>query len=336
MRIVRGKIYTVPDYSMRKLLKNIYCPYSILVLLTALPASATTPVPGPPEKVYPFTFESWTGGCGETSGCGASIPWGEGGDSSDGRIAISFEAPNGIYPIRPARISYRLSRSCPTAGGVDLWKPFDVPLDKLSDVSAHLRTAIETGNHGCPVKPLDAETAASITRLVRLFTLVGGVEVRSHAYTVPQPFDSAWNHNPVNPDIWIDEVGDYPKSALKSRQGGAVETELQMRTDTGRVVMCTILTSSGVAELDEATCRLLIERARFVPGAGPSGYGRYVIRTVWDIAKVPVPFCVGARCKIGPDGRIVESNTFMYKPGPKPVGSCGAPHCAVIPARDER
>lgn|GEM_PF-5122271 len=307
-----------------------------MALLTALPAFASLPPPGPPDKVYPFTFENWTGGCTDSNGCGAHIPWVEGDDASDGRIAISFEAPNGIYPIRPARISYRLTKSCPTAGQVDLWKPFDVPLDRLSDVSAHLKTAIESANHGCPVKPLDSETAVSIDRLVRLFTLVGGVEVKSHAYTVPQPFDSMWNHNPVNPDIWIDEVGDYPKSALKSRQGGAVETELQMRTDTGRVVMCTILVSSGVAELDEATCRLLLERARFVPGAGPVGHGRYVIRTIWDISKVPVPFCVGPRCKIGPDGRIVESQTFIYKPGSKPDGVCETPYCAFIPGRHEQ
>ena len=225
-----------------------------LALLSASAAHASLPPPGPPEKTYPFTFENWTGSCGEISGCGASIPWGAGDDAGDGRIAIGFEAPNGIHPIRPARISYRLSRSCPTAGGVDLWKPFDVPLDRVSDVSAHLGTAIETGNHGCPVKPLDPETAASIDRLVRLFTLVGGVEVKSHAYTVPQPFDSAWNHNPVNPDIWIDEVRDYPESAKQSRQGGAVETELMIRSETGRAVMCTVQYSSGVAALDEATC----------------------------------------------------------------------------------
>ena len=70
--------------------------------------------------------------------------------------------------------------------------------------------------------------------------------------------------------------------------------------------------------------------------AGPPGHGRYVIRTIWDISKVPVPFCVGARCKIGPDGQIVKGQTFMYKPGPKPVGSCETPYCAVIPGRDER
>ena len=307
-----------------------------LALLAAWPASATIPELGPPEKIYPFNFESWTGGCGETSGCGAYIPWGEGDDASDGRIAISFEAPNPIPPTRPARISYRLTKSCATGGQVDLWRPFDVPLDQLSDVSAHLKTAIESANQGCAVRPLDSDTAASIDRLVRLFTLVGGVEVRSHAYTVPQPFDPAWNHNPVNPDIWIDEVGDYPKAALKSRQGGAVETELQMRTDTGRVVMCTILVSSGVAELDEATCRLLLVRARFVPGAGPVGHGRYVIRTIWDISKVPVPFCVGPRCKIGPDGRIVETQTFIYKPGSRPDGVCESPACAFIPGRHEQ
>jgi TonB family protein len=279
-----------------------------LALLTALPASASLPPPGPPEVVRPFTFESWTGGCTETGGCGAFIPWGE------GRITISFEQPRAIPPpLRPARISYRFMTLCPSYGQVDLWQPFEAPLDLAGDVAAHLRTAIENGTSGCPVPPIDDETAASITRLVRLFTLVGGAKVKSHDYTVPAPFDSMWNHNPINPDIWIDEVADYPASPKRSRQGGAVETELTIRSDSGRAVMCTVLNSSGVAALDEATCRLLLRRARFEPGAGPAGISRFVIRTVWDISRVDVPYCTGLRCKVGPDGRPVKGDRFIFK-----------------------
>ena len=302
-----------------------------LALLTAIPASAIPPAIPEPQEVHPFTFEGWTGGCTDMDGCGAYIPWGE------GRIQIVFEAPRAIPPpLRPGRTYYRLTMPCPTAREVDLWKPFDAPLDQASDVAAHLRAAIETGTFGCWVKPLDDETDASITRLVGLFTLVAGVRVQSHDLTVAHPNDSAWNHHSLNPDIWIDEVADYPETAKQSRQGGAVETELAIRSDSGLPIICTVLRTSGVAALDEGTCRLLLRRARFAPGAGPRGHSRYVIRTVWDISKVVVPLCMGTSCKVGPDGRFVKDQTFMYKPGPNPVGVCETPYCTLIPGRHEQ
>lgn len=280
---------------------------ALAALAAAESAVAIPPTISPPEEVRPFTFERWTGGCTDTFGCGAGISWGE------GRLSVSFEAPWPLPPARPARISYRVNITCPLTGQVDLWAPFEAPLAEAGDVAAHLRTAIENGRFACPVPPLDEATVASITRLVRLFTLVGGVEVASYSATKPAPFDSIWNHRPVSPDIWIDEVADYPESARQSRQGGAVETELTIRSESGRVMMCTVLNSSGVAALDEATCRLLLRRARFVPGAGPVGISRYVIRTIWDISKVDVPYCTGLRCRVGPDGQPVKDHEFIFK-----------------------
>jgi hypothetical protein len=32
----------------------------------------------------------------------------------------------------------------------------------------------------------------------------------------------------------------------------------------------------------------------------------------------------------------VKDRTFMYKPGPNPIGDCESPYCAVIPGRNER
>jgi len=64
--------------------------------------------------------------------------------------------------------------------------------------------------------------------------------------------------------------GDYPMEALRRRQQGRVEFELIIGAD-GRPADCRILTSSGSAALDEATCRIMRERPRFAPARDPAG-----------------------------------------------------------------
>jgi TonB family protein len=277
------------------------------LLALSVPASATPPAIGPPDPVHPFTQEEWKGSCGERGGCAASRDWG------NSTIYIRFEAASPGQPwAHGASIDYTLMRPC-DGRTLELSGSLAVPLAEESDVAAHLGTAIESAQGNCARPPLDPATAASVTQLVRHFTLVGGTRVPDYSATKPAPFDSMWNYHPINPDVWIDEVADYPDSAKRSRQGGAVESELTIRSDSGHVIMCTVLGSSGVAELDATTCRLLLRRARFVPGAGPTGISRYVIRTMWDISKIEVPYCTGLRCKVGPDGRPVKADQFIFK-----------------------
>ncbi|MCM8731734.1 energy transducer TonB [Hephaestia sp. GCM10023244] len=70
---------------------------------------------------------------------------------------------------------------------------------------------------------------------------------------------------------------DYPKSARKAGHGGIVTVTLTIAAD-GRVSDCLVARSSGVASLDETTCRLARMRFRYTPARDAAG------RAVPDLA----------------------------------------------------
>lgn len=63
---------------------------------------------------------------------------------------------------------------------------------------------------------------------------------------------------------------DYPMDAVRSRQSGSVVIRFVIGTD-GRVSQCVPLVSSGADLLDKHSCKLLTQRARYLPALGPSG-----------------------------------------------------------------
>lgn len=63
---------------------------------------------------------------------------------------------------------------------------------------------------------------------------------------------------------------DYPKSATVAKQGGTVTAHFSVGTD-GRVTKCRIVKSSGNADIDAATCRLIEQRFRYEPARNKSG-----------------------------------------------------------------
>ena len=63
---------------------------------------------------------------------------------------------------------------------------------------------------------------------------------------------------------------DYPRAALRAGIGGRVEFRFTVGV-TGRVTACTVTRSSGNAELDATTCRLVIKRFRYRPSTDATG-----------------------------------------------------------------
>ena len=63
---------------------------------------------------------------------------------------------------------------------------------------------------------------------------------------------------------------DYPAAAIRNGEQGIVGFRLEIAPD-GRVSDCRILKSSNSAALDEATCRIMLSRARFTPARDGSG-----------------------------------------------------------------
>lgn len=68
---------------------------------------------------------------------------------------------------------------------------------------------------------------------------------------------------------------DYPRAARRAGIGGVVLTRYDIGPD-GRVHRCTVTGSSGNAQLDEATCRLVKRRYRYQPARDANG------EAVWD------------------------------------------------------
>lgn len=65
-------------------------------------------------------------------------------------------------------------------------------------------------------------------------------------------------------------AADYPESALRAREEGAVAYVLDVGAD-GRAATCTITRSSGSTSLDATTCRIMRSRARFTPARDTNG-----------------------------------------------------------------
>ena len=85
-----------------------------------------------------------------------------------------------------------------------------------------------------------------------------------------------------DPGSWA-TPNDYPSRALREEKTGTTTFRVKIDSE-GRVASCSIVSSSGDSELDDATCKNVSRRARF---RKPSeGYGdTYTNRVRWVIPK---------------------------------------------------
>lgn len=101
----------------------------------------------------------------------------------------------------------------------------------------------------------------------------------------PEPPTLARDPTPRNPPgNWI-TTNDYPSRALREEREGAAQFRLTVGVD-GRVAECSILSSSGHADLDTATCSNITRRARFDPARDAEGnptIGTYSNGVTWMI-----------------------------------------------------
>ena len=92
--------------------------------------------------------------------------------------------------------------------------------------------------------------------------------------TAPAPRalrEGATSARPRNPLWSAIRPDDYPVAALRAGAEGQVGFELSVGTNA-RVTNCLITRSSGSADLDIATCRIMRSRAWFAPAH--DGFGR--------------------------------------------------------------
>ncbi len=111
-------------------------------------------------------------------------------------------------------------------------------------------------------------------------------------------------------------VDDYPARALRDRHEGTVAFRLEV-DPAGRVATCTVTRSSGSPALDNATCRILRARPRYVPAlmadgsAGPDAVrGRVRWRLSEADGRAGVPVAVRAARLLTPHAGMVTAADF--------------------------
>lgn len=90
-----------------------------------------------------------------------------------------------------------------------------------------------------------------------------------------------------NPGEWV-TADDYPATSLRNAVEGTVGFKVTIGED-GVTKACEIFRSSGSAELDEQTCRLVKERAKFRPATDVNGNamaGSYSNSVRWKLPTI--------------------------------------------------
>lgn len=78
----------------------------------------------------------------------------------------------------------------------------------------------------------------------------------------------------------------YPKESLARGEQGVVRYKVKI-DGTGRPSQCEVTESSGFARLDQATCSLLMQRAKFTAAKDRRGRGRrsiYEGKVTWRLS----------------------------------------------------
>lgn len=79
------------------------------------------------------------------------------------------------------------------------------------------------------------------------------------------------------------QPGDYPVASMRAGEEGQVGVTVTV-TASGAPSACRVIESSGFAGLDQATCPLVVQRARFEPARNAAGRavpGEYSTRIAW-------------------------------------------------------
>jgi TonB family protein len=141
------------------------------------------------------------------------------------------------------------------------------------------------------------------------------------------PWSPASPPRPLAPLGSLIQSADYPKKSLRRDEEGIVYYRMRISAK-GRVARCAIVQSSGYERLDNATCALVTERARFFPARDPDQKpvpGDLVGRAVWRIKSPLMTHPVGQVHLVGtmtatPAGAISCSTSLEDYPQPD--------HCA--------
>lgn len=139
-----------------------------------------------------------------------------------------------------------------------------------------------------------------------------------------------------NPGEWF--AGSYPVEAMKAHVEGRVGFALDVGAD-GKPTRCRIVRSSASVVLDDTTCAIAMEKARFELGGASRHYSSSVRWTLpaaeAPASLAPIKLPNSAESRLGASNVTVNSDGIIEKcePLPRPYDNVLAPPdiCAVYP-----
>lgn len=112
-----------------------------------------------------------------------------------------------------------------------------------------------------------------------------------------------------NPGDWV-TINDYPSRSLQQEEEGVSGFRVEISAD-GRVIACTITSTSGSVALDAAACTNVTRRARFVPALDHDGnpiISYYSNRVSW---RIPAEPSYALQLDFSPTGPQAVFGTFI-------------------------
>lgn len=141
-----------------------------------------------------------------------------------------------------------------------------------------------------------------------------------------------------NPGGWIGP-DDYQPNWISRRLSGLVRVNLAVRPD-GRVATCEVIRPNEAAELNQVTCALLAERARFQPFSDrpKASYEASVRWRLPEQSAAPLAsFSVALHLTVAPVGRVLECREERVGPVPANlVPGCAETRDWKVPIAGER
>lgn len=124
---------------------------------------------------------------------------------------------------------------------------------------------------------------------------------------------------------------DYPVDALRAGEQGRVVASLWIDT-AGKVASCTVTGSSGSASLDQATCRIALDKVTFTPATDRKGHAlasRYTLPVRWILPsggdpapEAPTDAALDVTISVDAMGLVVACNSTATPPLPVQVQPC--------------
>lgn len=186
-------------------------------------------------------------------------------------LALFALQSSGPVPYRPHALPVRR----PTWLSKD-----DFPAEQVAAASPAFTARLDVGADGtvggCTITKasgqaaFDARACDVLSKRGRFLPALdpGGAAMAS-AYTYRLPWAAVTRPVARGGGAWV-TAEDYPSAALRQERTGRTVALVSIEAD-GRVSGCEVTTTSGHADLDEATCRIVTLRGRYQPATDADG-----------------------------------------------------------------